>query len=101
MIESLEIFSKPSCLFCINLKSILHKLVDNNLLTCDIKYLDANPNESVPYIVKYSANSQPQTLYGLPEREKLYRFLEINNPHSTSAIYPDATRKNKKVFKVD
>lgn len=101
MIESLEIFSKPSCSFCINLKFVIDKLVDNNLLTCDIIYLDANPNESVPYIVKYSTNSQPQTLYGLPVREKLYRFLEINDPHGTSAIYPNATRKNKKVFKVD
>ena len=70
---------------------------------CNIKYLEANPNESVPYIVKYSTNSQPQILYGLPEREKLYRFLEINDHNSTSTIYPDATRKNKnkKVFKVD
>lgn len=70
------------------------------MLNCEIKYLDADINESVPYIIKYPADSQPQKLIGFPEREKLYRFLEINDERAKE-LYPTAVKKNRKLFKTN
>lgn len=82
---------------------MIDKLVSNGLLKCEVRYITASANESVPYILKHSDNTHVQKLIGFPAKEKLFRFLEIEDESGKiSNIFPDSSmKKNRKVFKVD
>ena len=97
---SIDVFTREQCIFCTNLKVILNKLINQGLIKFNINYINANANESVPYIIKYCDNKKPQKLIGFPERKKLYKFLEIKEINE-SEIYPETTKKHRKIFTIN
>lgn len=96
---SIDVFFRDSCMFCINLKVVLEKLVANGIITFPINYKEASDDESAPYIVKYKKVGNKvvsSTLYGFPHKNKLYNFLELNDEQ----IESEPVKKHKKLFKI-
>ena len=98
MLESLDIFVRLDCIYCTNLKIIIEKLKNKGLLVCPITYHTADITDSVPYIIK-NKDTNPITLRGLPEKSKLYKFLQLDYADINTAN-TSTTTKARKIFKL-
>lgn len=70
-------------------------LLHDNLILYPVVWKDAPAEEAVPYIIKYTKSGNNQTLYGFPEKSKLYQFLELEEKNG---IKPVTKPKSGKFF---